>query len=205
MKLSDLLRYFFIPVYKPKLTTRAMLLDKSKVAYSIIVIFFLRTIYTITAIVGHTKGYSAYEEPLLDYLPAITGKHFVKSPLFLLIAVIFAGICRLMSLAFRGKGNFEDAFAICCIALTLPTFIMMWLPESLFIFFFSDKRVTISGGFTLLPLWLDYLRQGIGIAWPLIIITMGMSMAEEIKWYWALMATVVAAIPFTALLMAFVG
>ena len=58
---------------------------------------------------------------------------FFQIPLFLLTNVVFAGTARLLAAACGGRGSYEDIFALCCTAMTLPMFLTMWLPETLFI------------------------------------------------------------------------
>ena len=83
-------------------------------------------------------------------------------------------------------------------------FITMWVPESILVMFFPGQRLYELGGFKIFPLWFDYARQLIGIVWPLIIIIIGMSIIEKIKWYYSLVITILAFIPTVVLMVLFI-
>jgi hypothetical protein len=68
----------------------------------------------------------------------------------------------------------------------------MWIPESIYFIFFEES--------TVMPLLFDLVRQIIGIIWPFIIMIKGIVIIEKIKWYQAIVVTIIAAV-LTVLLM----
>jgi len=118
MKFSNLVKYFFVPIFKPKQNIIKLLVDKHKMAYSFIIFLFLGSIYTITVFIGYKNGFGAVQEPFLK-IPAedyYFWQMFYQIPLFIIIAILFAGTARLTAIPFKGKGTFEDIFAICCVS-----------------------------------------------------------------------------------------
>jgi hypothetical protein len=199
-------KYFFIPVFKPKQNIINLLEDKHKIAYSFITFLFLGCIYTITVYIGYQKGFGAVQEPFLK-IPAedyYFWQMFYQIPLFIIIAILFAGTVRLTSLIFKGEGTFEDIFAICCVSLTFPMFLLMWVPESILVFFFDDQRLTPLGGFKIYPMWFDYLRLLAGIIWPIVVIIRGIIISEKLHWLSSTIITLIASIPLTAFMIIFV-
>ncbi len=206
MEFSSLLKYFFIPIYRPKHSMIQLLEDKHKMGYSFSIFLFLGLIYTLTVFIGYKNGFGAVEEPFIK-IPAedyYFWQMFYQIPLFIIIAILFAGTARIIAIPFKGKGAFEDAFSICCISLTFPMFLLLWVPESLLVIIFPDQRLTPLGGFKIYPMWFDYIRVLAGIIWPIVIMIMGITISEKVKWSYSLIITLVASIPLTVLIIIFI-
>lgn len=162
--------------------------------------------YTITVYIGYRNGFGAVLEPFIN-IPASDyyfWQTFYTIPIFFIMAIIFAGTSRLLARLFKGAGTFENIFSIFCVSFTFPMFLTLWIPESLLIIFFPDQRLYELGGFKVIPLWLDYTRQIIGIVWPLVVIIIGISIIEKIKWYHSLVITILAFIPTAILMILFI-
>lgn len=206
MKLSKLFSYILIPIYQPRAKLQSFLNDTSKVLYAFMALFTLGILYTITIYIGYRHGFGAVVKPFLA-IPAeqyYFWETFFALPVFLMIAIVFAGLCRLIAHIFNGSGSFENIFSIYCISITLPMFLTMWLPESMLIIFFPSQRATELGGFKIFPVWIDALRQIAGIVWPLIITVMGIKISERMNWGKSILAAIIAFVPTALLIVIFI-
>lgn len=198
--MKQLLYYFLLPVYRPIHTLGSLRDDPQKLGRSFAVYSFLCVIYTLTVLLAYLKGFGAVVAPMLN-IPAADyygWQIFYQWPFFIITNIIFAGVVRLLSAAVKGKGTFEDIFSALCAAFTLPMIITMWIPETIH-FIFQQP-----GTYNFLPVWLEWARQVIGIVWPLVIAGIGIAKYEQIKWYWAALFTIVAAIPMMLLMVIFI-
>ena len=198
MNTNELLRFFLLPIYQPIKGIQSLLENKRKITYSISIFLFLGIIYTISVQLAYMKGLGANVEPFIK-IPAneyYFWQRFYQIPFFFITSIIFAGTVRLLSIAFSGKGRYEDLFCIFAIAQTFPMFITMWIPETIYFVFFSKA--------TVMPIWFDISRQIIGILWPLVIMILGISVIEKIKWYQSLIVTLIASVPTVLLMVIFI-
>ncbi len=145
------------------------------------------------------RGFGAQVEPFIK-IPAeeyYYWQRFFQIPFFFITSIIFAGSVRLLSIPFGGKGAYENLFALFCVSQTLPMFLTMWLPETIFFFAFTKDTFTVN-------IYIDIARQVLGIAWPLAIMVLGVSIIERIKWYWAIFIVLISSIPITLLMVIFI-
>jgi hypothetical protein len=117
------------------------------------------------------------------------------------VAVVFAGVARLVAADFHGQGSFESAFALYALSLVLPMLVTMWLPESLVMVFFPSQRSTPLGGFRFWPSWVDDLGQLAGVLWPLGITTYGIHLSEKILAAQSILVRLIAFIPAAAVIL----
>lgn len=200
--------YFLIPLWKPGERFEALFFDKNMLAYSFIIQLFIGIICTISTYVAWTKGFGAVMmKPWLnisaeDYYSL---SYIFTIPISFLTAIFSAGLLRLLCAPFSGKGRFENNFAIYVMAMTLPTFLMVWLPDNILLFFFSDQRLTPLGGYAIYPEWLDNFRRTIGAAlWPLIIMVVGVRKSEGLSWIKVILAVLFTFIPAAILTLVFI-
>jgi hypothetical protein len=206
VQLNTLVHYFLLPIYHPGKYLRKLINDHYKVAYGLIIFLFLGFIYNLSVFLAYQRGFGAQVEPFVK-IPAENyyfWQQFFQIPLFLVTAILFAGTARLLSIAFNGQGTYEDIFAICCVALTLPMFLTLWLPETTYFLFFQGSYLGSEGSAPPWPAWVDIVRQLASILWPLGIIVFGIVLSEKLKWFPSIVITLVAAIPMTALMVIFI-
>lgn len=206
MKLSQLLSYILLPIHKPNEKLELLIYDQRKVFYGFVSLFLLGILYTITIYIGYRNGFGAVVKPFLA-IPAeeyYFWETFFALPVFIIIAIVFSGISRLMSSALKGNGSFENIFSIYCISITFPMFITMWIPESILIILFPSERATALGGFNIIPIWLDIFRQITGVIWPLIITIIGIKISEKINWARSIFVAIIAFIPTSLFMVIFI-
>lgn len=198
MNVSEVARFFLLPVYRPVRGLRELLDSDRRLAVSLIVFLFLGVIYTVSVQLAYSRGLGAAVEPFLRIEAAeyYRWQRFYQIPFFFLTSIVFAGTARLLAASVNGEGRFEDAFAVFCVAQTFPMLLTMWLPETA-IFIFSPCTDPW-------PMWLHAARQIVGIAWPVALTVIGVAMSERIRAYHALWITVLAAIPAVGLMVVFI-
>lgn len=197
MNKNEIIRVFFLPVYKPVKGITLLIRNKKKLAYSVLVFLFLGVIYTISVQLAYIKGIRPSVTPFIN-IPVENyyyWQRFWQVPLFFVTSIVFTGIVRLFAYTRNGKGNFVDLFCIVSAAQTFPMFITMWVPETIGFIFFSGSYM---------PVIVDILRQIIGIIWPLAIIIKGITISEEINLFYSLLFTIIASIPMTVLMVVFI-
>jgi len=189
MKISRLLSYFFIPIYQPFFSLKQLLNEKQKLSYALVIYLFLGLLYEISVLVAYSRGLGAQLMPFIK-IPAeeyYFWQLFFQIPVFIIIAILYAGLSRLLAVTFHGTGSFENLFCLICVAITFPMFFTMWIPESFEFFFFPGRN--------LFPDLFHWIRQLIGIIWPLIIVSIGLHKIESISWFASIFITLVAFIP----------
>jgi len=205
MTVRQWLRYFLAPVVRPRRMVERLFLDPHKVGYAVLVYLFLGVIYTASVQAAYMRGFGAQVTPFLA-IPAESyyfWQRFYQIPFFLLTNVLFAGTARLLALGFKGSGSFENAFALSAVAMTLPMFLTMWLPETVMFFTLSPDfapQGSWGGAWSLF----NILRQVTGVVWPLVIIVAGLRRSEGIGLLQAVVATILAFIPTGALMVVFI-
>ena len=198
MRFRDLSKFFVLPAYKPVEGISRLLNNKYKIAYAILIFFFLGILYTVSVQLAYSRGLGALVQPFIN-IPAqdyYFWQRFYQVPFFFLTSIVFAGTARLISIPFKGKGNFEDIFCILSISLTLPMLITMWVPETIYFIFFPGQGIK--------PVIVDILRQVAGIVWPLAICVIGITIIEKVRWYYSIIITLIASIPMAALMVIFI-
>ncbi len=206
MRMVDFLSYVGIPVFKPTGNLRRFLSDPYRVGYGALALAILGALYAITTYVGYRNGFGAVSQPFLN-IPATNyylWETCFGTPTFFVVAIVFAGVSRLIALPLRGQGSFENTFAVYCISIVLPMFITMWLPESALMILLPDLRSAPLGGFAFMPPWLDALRQMVGIIWPLVIAWAGIKHSEKLTSLKSVFVTVLAFIPAAILILVFI-
>lgn len=111
---------------------------------------------------------------------------------------------QLVAKGLGGRGQFESVFVLVAVGSVFPTFVLMWLPETLLVVFFSGDRASELGGFAFLPGWADVLRQLIVPAWTLGIYIQGLARIHGVSLPRAGLAVVLGMAPAVLLVLVFV-
>jgi hypothetical protein len=205
LSVGRLVRYFILPLYRPQRGLGDLLQEPRRVAYGLLIYLFLGIIYTVSVQMAWARGFGAGVTPFLA-IPAdryYSWQRFFQIPFFLVAFITFAGTARLVAAAFRGGGSFENAFALCAVAMTLPMMLTMWVPETI-IFFAAPPGYAPSGAWGTVWLLFNIVRQVAGVLWPLVLIGLGLARSERIGGFAAAAATTVAFLPTGALMVIFI-
>lgn len=198
MSMQNLWQYFLLPLVRPRKHIIQLLDDPKRLGYSSLIFLFLGVIYTLSVQLAYSRGLGAGVKPLLD-IPAedyYFYQRFWQIPFFFLTTLVFAGTVRLLADASGSRGSFIGLFCVLAVAQTLPMFLTMWLPETFSFLFFPGMRIW--------PVWVDIVRQVVGIIWPLAITVLGVAETEKVKLTGAILLTLAGSIPMVLLMVAFV-
>ncbi len=198
--------FITVSFLKSESTYKTIFSNERKVPFASILLLALGVLYTFTVVIGYRNGFGAAVTPFLAIPPEkyYFYEAFFGIPVFFIIAIVFAGLTRLLSLALGGTGSFENNYVIYCTASIIPTLILMWLPETVLIVFFPHMRAQPLGGFAVLPAWADALRQVIGVAWPMAISVIGLKVSERVSIAKSFIAAFTAFLVCAALMVVFI-
>lgn len=206
MRLSKLLSYIVELVYQPRAALADLVGDPAVAAYGVVGLTLLGLLYAFTTYVGYRRGFGAVATPWLNIAPEryYLYETFFGTPVFLVVAVVFAGVARLVAEALGGSGSFEQLVGVYCLTSVAPMFLTLWVPETTLIVLFPDSRAKPLGGFGKLPTWIDVARQLVSIGWPLVLIVIGVSLAEGLPTGAAAVTALAGTVPSVALMLVFI-
>ena len=101
----------------------------------------------------------------------------------------------------RGKGDFDQTFASQAFTLHIPTFIFMWIPETLI------APILIANGMDTLPWpeWVENLRVFVfPFIWIFIISTIALSKIHNIHWWKSIIIIIISSIPMAGIMAVFI-
>jgi hypothetical protein len=206
MKVTRLLKYLVIPVYRPNKRIGQLINDSDRLAYGIIALLMIGLLYTFTILIGYINGFGAAFPPVLN-IPAeeyYFWEIFFAMPVFILAVILYAGTARLVASALGGKGSFEAHFAVLSVAILIPTLLTMWLPETLLFAFFPETQKLIARGEPVFHPVFDIPRQVIGILWPLALATLGIRRSEKVSWPAGVLTSLCAMVVYLAFILVFI-
>jgi len=201
-----LVRYVLAPLVRPRKRMRKLIEDPRRVAYALVLVLALGALYTLSVQLAWSRGFGATVTP---FLAISADRHyawqrFYQVPVFLVAIVSFAGTARLVAMAFGGRGRFEDAFAVCGVALALPMLLTMWVPETIIFIAAPPGGWAPAGAWGTVVSVFHIVRQAAGIAWPLVVIARTLERSERIGGWAAAAVTAVAFLPVAALMAVFI-
>ena len=187
-------------------TTRTLLTDSHRLRWGVAACLLLGTIYTVSVFVGCLNGFGAIAQP---WLPIPAQDHylwetFFTIPAFFLILVTQAAGTQLVARLLRGVGTFEDTFAVLSLGIVLPTFLLMWVPETLVLVLAPQLRAEALGGFPFMPEWLNTVRQIAVPLWAAAVWMRAMPVVHGFGSWRATLAVVVGLIPGVVIALVFI-
>ena len=200
------LYYLLLPLYQFNKKTDELYKDDKKIAVSLSILVFVGVLYTLTCLLLYLKGVVPILTPWLaieleKYYLYLT---FFTIPLFVLLAITFAGVFRVIAEILGGKGSFENTFALYGIVIVLPLILTMWIPETVVTIFIKDVGNKTQEGNLIIPLWIDIPRQVIGVIWPFILSIIGLKKSEKLSWLKTIISGSIAFIVYTVLVLIFI-
>jgi len=181
---------------RPGRTTGRLLVDRGRLRYGICAWLIISIAYGLVAWIGGMNGLGAVVRP---WLPIPAERYYLWmgpfTPLIYLVNfLLLAGSLQLLAKIVRGQGSFEDTFVVVALTFFLPVFLTMWAFEMPVLVFFPQWRRTELGGLGYLPVWADSARQGIGLLWIVVTLTIAVSRVQRISMWRAIPITAVAAL-----------
>jgi hypothetical protein len=171
--------YWFKAIIKPGEVLDAFKSHPNKLQVSLWLLFFFAILYSITAIIL----YFFKVPPVIEsWIPIDKDKYYLYQALWtipwgLATAMMLAGIAHVMAVLGRrdvSPFTFEDSLVIIAIAWVIPSFVLMWVPETLVVPFFRGAPW---------PPWIDLLRLSIlAPIWHIVLVVIGMRKTHQVSW-----------------------
>ncbi|MFN2167365.1 MAG: hypothetical protein ACK2U9_14005, partial [Anaerolineae bacterium] len=133
----------------------------------------------ITALVLYLGG---AQPAIAPWMPVPSERYYLYQPLWtipwgLATALMMAAIAHVMGVIGRrdaGASSFEDALVVNTIAWVIPSFVLMWLPETLIAPFFGGMPW---------PSWVEVLRLSVlAPLWQGALVLTGMRTTHVVGW-----------------------
>lgn len=180
--IGKIFHYFYKFIVNPTRASDEIAEDKSGLwaGFWWVIIFYL--CYAVTVLVFYLLGHTPVSKPFLTiplekwYLI----QTFTTLPIGIAGFLSYSGLAYLLCKLARGKGNFDQTFASQAFTVNLPTFIFMWIPETLIAPFL------IANGMQSVPWpdWVENLRIFVfPFAWIFIISTIALTRIHHIPWW----------------------
>lgn len=155
---------------RPQRTTIRLLEHPHRLGQGIAACLLMGVLYTISVFVGYLHGFGAVMQPWLP-IPAADyylWETFFTVPAFFLILGTAGAATQWTARALRGRGTFNDTFSVLSLGIVFPTFLLMWVPETLMLVVVPGLRAEQLGGFSFMPDWLNIARQIAVPVWTLV-------------------------------------
>lgn len=171
--------YWFQAIVKPAAAYDNFRLDPDRLQVSLWILLLFSIFYTVTALILYLNGIL----PALDpWLPIAPEKYYFYQvfwtiPWGLSTGIMMAGIAHIMAILRRdntGVYTFTDALVVISIAWVIPSFVLMWLPETFLVPFFHGPPW---------PDWAEILRLAIlAPFWQIALTTVGIRKTHQVSW-----------------------
>jgi len=131
-------KYFFKATVSPGKVINEFQLNQHKLAISFWITFIFSVLYSITAFLI----YIIQRPPAITpWIPIAEDQYYLYQtfwtiPWGLATWIMISGICHLLAVLGKRdpyKYKFEDALVICSLAWVIPSFYLMWIPETFLI------------------------------------------------------------------------
>jgi hypothetical protein len=187
-------RIWFEAIIKPGKVFGILKSNPDKLSVSIWMLFFFSLMYSFTALIL----YSVKVLPAIDpWIPVAKEQYYLFQtfwtiPWGLATGIMLAGITYIVSVIGHKQlspYSFEDTMLVTTVAWVIPSFVLMWLPETLIVPFFRGSPW---------PEWVDILRLGIlSPIWYIVLLIIGLRKTIKIGlWRGLIIALVFNAISF---------
>ena len=178
-KIGLAFRYWFTAIVKPDRVFEALKSNPDKLSISLWIIFFFSLMYSITAFILYSVKILPAIAP---WLPVAKGQYYLFQTIWtipwgLATAIMMAGVAHIIAVSGRRETSvfrYEDAMAVNAIAWIVPSFVLMWLPETLVVPFYRAVPW---------PSWLEVLRLFVlAPVWQIILTATGMRKLYLVSW-----------------------
>ena len=191
---------------RPVSTTRRLLVEPNRLRHGVFACLLLGTLYTVSVFIGFLNGFGAVVEPILPIPPSeyYLWETFFTIPVFFAILVTAGAVTQFISHGLQGTGAFKDTFSVLSLGITLPTILLLWIPETLVLVFLPHLRAQQLGGFSFMPGWLDAVRQIIVPVWAAVVWIKAVSVTQRFTVLRGALAVLAGLVPAALLAAVFV-
>jgi hypothetical protein len=172
-------KYLLKAIIRPGIVFDDFNARSDKLQISLWLLFFFALFYSFTALILYFTEVLSVIEP---WIPIPVDKYYLYQafwtiPWGLATAMMLAGISHVIAVV--GRGNdlhffYEDALLVTSVAWVIPSFVLMWLPETLIVPFFGEVPW---------PAWIDLLRLSIlAPIWHIALVVIGIRKTHRVGW-----------------------
>ncbi len=115
----------------------------------------------------------------------------------------FSAAAHAAATALGGRGNRRSARALCGVALSLPVFVTMWVPETIMALLLVSGRLSWdrmrAWGERGAGLRFHFIRQIVGVFWTLALTTLALKEDYSLPWPKATLAALTGMMPAAAM------
>lgn len=177
-KISTALHYLFISIFKPRQIFNQFAADKEKLSISLWILTIFALLYSITSILLFRAGILPAFDP---WMPIPDEQYYLYQtfwtiPWGLATGMMLAGSAHVIGVLGREDKayTFEGALSVVTIAWVIPSFVLMWLPETVISLFFDGVPwpdcVEITRLAILAPIW------------QVVLTTIGIRQTHQVGW-----------------------
>jgi len=201
--IRKILHYFQEFIVAPEKASIELAADKSGLWVGLWWVIIFCLCYSITVLIAYLLGQVPVTKPFLTiplekwYLI----QTFTTLPVGLAGFLSYSGLAYLLCKAVRGKGDFDQTLASQAFTLHVPTFIFMWIPETLL------APILIINGIDPFPWpdWVENLRVFVlPFIWIFIISVIALSKIHSIQWWKSLIIVLISFIPTAGIMAVFI-
>ncbi len=201
--IRNILHYFYKFIINPKRASEEIAEDESGLWAGLWWVIIFCICYSVTVLIFYLLGHAPVTTP---FLPISLEKWyliqtFTTLPVGLAGFLSYSGLAYLLCKAARGKGDFDQTFASQAFTLYIPTFIFMWIPETLV------APILIANGMHAFhwPDWVENLRVFVlPFIWIFIISTVALSKIHSIPWWKSFIIVIISSIPTAGIMAVFI-
>ena len=201
--IKRIFHYFYKFIVSPHRAAGEIAEDKSGLWAGLWWVIIFCLCYSITVLIFYFLGHTPVTTP---FLPIPLDKWylvqtFTTLPVGLAGHLTYSGLAYILCKLAKGKGDFDQTFASQAFTIYIPTFIFMWIPETLLAPF-----LIASGMHTLpWPEWVENLRIFVfPFIWIFIISTIALSKIHNIQWWKSIIIIIVSFIPMAVIMAVFI-
>ncbi len=201
--IRKILHYFYKFIVNPKRASEEIAEDESGLWAGLWWVIIFCICYSVTVLIFYLLGHAPVTTP---FLPIPLEKWyllqtFTTLPVGLAGFLSYSGLAYLLCKVARSKGDFDQTFASQAFTLYIPTFIFMWIPETLV------APILIANGMHAFPWpdWVENLRVFVlPFIWIFIISTVALSKIHSIQWWKSFIIIIISAIPTAGIMAVFI-
>lgn len=201
--LRKISHYFYKFIVNPRIASEEIAEDKSGLWAGLWWVIIFCICYSVTVLIFYLLGHIPVTTP---FLPIPLDKWyliqtFTTLPVGLAGFLAYSGLAYLLCKAIGGKGDFDDTFASQAFTILIPTFIFMWVPETLL------APILIANGMHTLPWpgWVENLRVLVlPFIWIFVISSIALSKIHRLEWWKSLIVIIISIIPTAGIMAVFI-
>jgi hypothetical protein len=179
-KIGRAFRYWLGAIVRPGDVLDAFRADPDKLVISLWILLLFALLYSITALILYFVPVLPAMEP---WIPITRESYYLYQafwtiPWGLATGIMLGGIAHILAVLGRGEGSpftFEDSLAVNSIAWVVPSFVLMWIPETFVVPFTGSLPW---------PPSIEILRLAVlPPIWQTTLVFVGMRKTHRVSWF----------------------